>query len=384
MRVLSVGGGSGGHVTPVLAVINELAKLDSHLDVLFVTDKAFLEQSTGLMQHAVVPVAVRTIVAGKLRRYKDVPLHKQLLHWPTVSKNVVDSGKVFVGILQSLWLLIRYRPDVVFAKGGYVSLPVGLAARFLRVPLVVHDSDARPGLTNRILARYATQIATGAPVEYYPAYKGVPITYVGVPIDSNYHPFTAQEQRQAKAAIGIVDCDKPLVVVTGGGLGSRDINRAILSVADQLLDDNLAVYHIAGKKHAAEVEAAAPAHPDYHVIPFVYKDMMTVLGAADVVVSRASATFLQEIAALHKPAVIVPSSSLGDQLKNAEAIRQDAAAIVMSDEELADDPQSLLDIIVKITTDSQLNSLLSEAIGRRAMPAAAADTAKIILKAKKG
>lgn len=336
------------------------------------------------MQHAVVPVAVRTIVAGKLRRYKDVPLHKQLLHWPTVSKNVVDSGKVFVGILQSLWLLIRYRPDVVFAKGGYVSLPVGLAARFLRVPLVVHDSDARPGLTNRILARYATQIATGAPVEYYPAYKGVPITYVGVPIDSNYHPFTAQEQRQAKAAIGIVDCDKPLVVVTGGGLGSRDINRAILSVADQLLDDNLAVYHIAGKKHAAEVEAAAPAHPDYHVIPFVYKDMMTVLGAADVVVSRASATFLQEIAALHKPAVIVPSSSLGDQLKNAEAIRQDAAAIVMSDEELADDPQSLLDIIVKITTDSQLNSLLSEAIGRRAMPAAAADTAKIILKAKKG
>lgn len=336
------------------------------------------------MKHAAVPVIVKTITAGKLRRYKDVALHKQLLHWPTVSKNITDVGKVFFGTLQSFSLLLRYRPDVVFAKGGYVSLPVGLAAHILRIPLVLHDSDARPGLTSRVLAKYAVHIATGAPVEHYPVYKGVPTTYVGVPIDSAYHPFTVARQRQAKAAIGIIDCDKPLAVVTGGGLGSRDINRAMLAIADNLLGKGLSVYHVTGKKHAAEVEMAAPAHPDYHVVPFVYKDMVTVLGAADVVVSRASATFLQEIAALHKPAIIVPSSSLGDQLKNAESIRRDGAALVMSDEELSSNPKSLFDNIVKVTTDRKLQSELSSAIGRRAMPEAAIAMARIIQKAKKG
>lgn len=336
------------------------------------------------MQYAAVPVTVRTIVAGKLRRYKDVALYKQLLHWPTVSKNITDVGRVFFGTLQSFWLLVRYRPDVVFAKGGYVSLPIGLAAHILKVPLVLHDSDARPGLTSRMLAKYAVHIATGAPVEHYPVYKGVLTTYVGVPIDGAYRPFTVVEQRQAKTAIGLIDCDKPLVVVTGGGLGSRDINQAMLAIADDLLKKGLTVYHVTGKKHAAEVEAAAPEHPDYHITPFVYKDMATVLGAADVVVSRASATFLQEIAALHKPAIIVPSSSLGDQLKNADAIRKDSAALVMSDEELIDTPSALLDNIVKITTDKKMQTELSQAIGRRAMPDAAAVMAQIILKAKKG
>lgn len=336
------------------------------------------------MEHAAVPVTVRTIVAGKLRRYADIPLHKQLLHWPTVSKNIVDAGRVVVGVVQSLVLMLRWKPDVVFAKGGYVSLPIGFAARFLKIPLVLHDSDARPGLTNRLLARHAAHIATGAPAEHYPSYKDVPTTYVGVPIDSAYHPFTMREQQHAKAAIGIVDCSKPLVVVTGGGLGSRDINRAVLAVAERLIDQGLAVYHVTGKKHAAEVEAAAPAHPDYHVIPFVYKDMATVLGAADVVVSRASATFLQEIAALHKPAIIIPSSSFGDQLKNAEAIRQSGAALVMTDEAIAKTPTALLDNVVKITTDTQLQTTLSESIGGLAKPNAARDMAQIIMNGKKG
>lgn len=381
--MLSVGGGSGGHVTPVLAVINELAKLDTSLDVLFVTDKAFLEQSIGLMKHATVPVAVRTIPAGKLRRYKDIPLYKQLTHWPTVSKNVADVAKTAGGIMKSLWVVLRYKPDVVFAKGGYVSLPVGIAAYLCRVPLVVHDSDARPGLTSRLLARFASHIATGAPLEHYPAYEGVPCTYVGVPIDAAYHPLTDSEREQAKADIGIIDLKKPLVVATGGGLGARDINEAMAAIATTLLEKGYSVYHVTGKAHAARVEAAVPKHADYHVVPFVYDDMATVLGAADVVVSRASATFLQEIAALHAPAIIVPSSSLGDQLKNAEAVENEGAAVVLRDEELATNPTALFDAIVEITTNATMRNELSERIGRRAMPDAAAQTAHLIMEAKR-
>lgn len=335
------------------------------------------------MKHAVVPVAVRTITAGKLRRYKDIPLHKQLLHWPTISKNVGDVGKVVAGTLQSIGLMLKYRPDVVFAKGGYVSLPVGYAAHILRVPLVIHDSDARPGLTNRILGRWAAHIATGVALEHYPTYKNVPRTHVGVPIDNAYHPYDANEQRAAKAAIGMVDLTKPLVVATGGGLGSRDINDAMIAIASRLLEKGIAVYHVAGKAHAESVETRAPKHPDYHVVPFVYENMAEVLGAADVVVSRASATFLQEIAALNKPAIIVPSSSLGDQLKNAEAIEREEAAVILRDEMLLERPTSLLDEIVKITTDESFRSGLSERIAKRAMPDAAVETAKLLLQAAK-
>ena len=334
------------------------------------------------MKQAEVPVEIRTITAGKLRRYHDITWHKQLFHWPTLSRNVVDIGKTIVGVGQSLWLVGRRRPDVVFAKGGYVSLPIGLAAHIWRVPLVVHDSDARPGLTNRVLSRWASSIALGAPSDHR-YNKNIPSVYVGVPIDAAYHPLTVNEQRRAKADIGLVDLDKPLVVATGGGLGSRDINDAMVTIASELLERGISIYHVAGKAHADEVVTRAPRHADYHIVPFVYKDMAKVLGAADVVVSRASATFLQELAALAKPAIVIPSASLSDQVKNAEQLESTGAAVVLSDKELKDKPDVLLDWIVKITTDKEVAADLSHKIMAKAKPDAAHDTAELIMKATK-
>lgn len=356
--------------------------MDSNLEVTFVTDKAFLEQSIGLMKQAEVPVEIRTITAGKLRRYHDIAWHKQLLHWPTLSRNVIDVGKTIIGVCQSLWLIGRRRPDVVFAKGGYVSLPIGLAAHIWGVPLVVHDSDARPGLTNRVLSRWASSIALGTPSEHR-YNKNIPAVYVGVPIDAAYHQLSVSEQRRAKADIGLVDLDKPLVVATGGGLGSRDINDAVVTIAPELLDRGISIYHVAGKTHADAVAARAPRHADYHIVPFVYKDMAKVLGAADVVVSRASATFLQEIAALAKPAIVIPSASLSDQVKNAQQLESSGAAVVLSDRELKDQPDILLDWIVKITTDKEIAAGLSRKIIAQAKPDAAHDTAELIMKAAK-
>ena len=173
-----------------------------------------------------------------------------------------------------------------------------------------------------------------------------------------------------------------VVVVTGGGLGARDINDAIVEIAPKLLAKGCSLYHVTGKGQFAAVEAKAPQHVDYHLVPFVYKDMARVLGAADVVISRASATFLQELAALEKPSIIIPSSSLGDQVKNAELYLKSGAAVVLHDEDLAR-PTSLLKAIVKITTDEQFASTLSQKIAALAKPDAAKDTAQLILEARK-
>jgi UDP-N-acetylglucosamine--N-acetylmuramyl-(pentapeptide) pyrophosphoryl-undecaprenol N-acetylglucosamine transferase len=366
-------------VTPVLAVINELSRLDPSLEAQFVCDRAFEPQSRGLMEHALISVPVHVIHAGKLRRYHGVPLWKQLLDIPTVLKNLRDTVRIVIGFFQSLMLLHRSRPDVVFAKGGYVCLPLGYAAKVLGIPLVIHDSDARPGLTNKLLSRFASRIATGSPLENY-TYPLTRTTYTGVPIDPAFHPFTPEEQRQAKHDIGIVDLDKLLVVVTGGGLGAESINTGIVTIADKLLTAGYAIYHVTGKKHYDVVKSRAVEHPDYHLVPFVYKDMAVVLGAADVVVSRGSATFLQELAALAKPTVIVPAAHLGDQMKNALSYESADAAYILDDRTVRDGNE-LFEVIQRYATGGESIKAMTERFHGFAKADAALDVARLIVEA---
>lgn len=331
------------------------------------------------MQHAPISVPVSVIHAGKLRRYHDEPLWKQLLDIPTVAKNIRDIILIGVGFAESILLLRRVKPDVVFAKGGYVCLPMGYAARLLRIPLVIHDSDARPGLTNSLLARFAASIATGSPLENY-NYPKERCTYTGVPIDPAFHPFTKKEQREARHAIGIVDIDKPLVVITGGGLGAESINAGMMKIADRLIEAGFAVYHVTGKKHYERIKAQAPTHPDYHVVEFVYKDMATVLGAADVVVSRGSATFLQELAALAKPTIIVPAGHLGDQMKNAEVYKAADAAYIVNDKEVRDGT-ALYSAISACSDGGGAVQGMAKRFHEFARPDAALDVANLIVRA---
>lgn len=368
-------------MTPVLAVINELKRLDPALEAAFVCDRAFETQSRGLMQHASTAVAVHVIAAGKLRRYHGVPLWKQLLDIPTVIKNIRDIALIGMGFLQSFVLLRQFRPDVVFAKGGYVCLPLGYAANLLGVPLVIHDSDTRPGLTNKLLSRFASKIATGAPLENY-TYPKDRSVYVGVPIDPAFHPFTPAEQRQAKHALGIVDLDKPLIVATGGGLGAESINTALMDAAERLINDGFSIYHVTGKKHFATVKRLAFEHPDYHVVEFVYKDMAQVLGAADIVVSRASATFLQELASLAKPTIIVPAAHLGDQIKNATVYEAARAAIVLQDAEIKDG-ETLYRSIAQWRSDPSASADMTTRFHAFAKTSAAADVARLITEARR-
>src|SRR6266496_2697962 len=180
MKIVAAGGGSGGHVTPVLAVLNELRRHDPQLQVMFVTDSKFGEQARAIMQQARSPVDVRVIHAGKFRRYHRVSVFRQLADLPTLLRNTRDFFVTLAGMCQSFWLLARFRPDVVFTKGGFVCVPLGLAAKWLRIPIVIHDSDSYPGLANRILSRWANAIATGSPVEHYP-YPHEKTHYTGIP-----------------------------------------------------------------------------------------------------------------------------------------------------------------------------------------------------------
>lgn len=373
-----MGGGSGGHVTPVLAVINELNRLDPHVEVTFLCDKAFEAQSRGLMKHAEVPVTVRTVTAGKLRRYHGIAWWKQLLDIPTTFKNIRDVFLVGVGIVQSGWFLWRYKPDVMFAKGGYVCLPVGIAAMLLRIPIVIHDSDTKPGLTNKVLSRWATAIATGAPLQNYNYPKEIS-HYTGVPIHSDFHPFSEDEQREAKAALGVTDLRKPLIVVTGGGLGAKSINEAMLEVAPEILDKGAAIYHITGKGQFESINDRAHRHADYILTPFVYKDMAIVLGAADIVVARGSATFLQELAALQKAVIVIPAGHLSDQVKNAEVFESAEAAFVLSDKTITTRPDKLAAAIKTLLDEPAEAHHIAAQLHTFAKPNAAADVAALIV-----
>lgn len=381
MKIVAAGGGSGGHVTPSLAVLAELKRHDPELKAYFVTDHGFGSQASEILKRSPVPVKLKRIHAGKLRRYHKVSIIKQILDLPTVFKNIRDSFLVGVGLLQSLMFLMKVKPDVVFTKGGFVCLPVGLAAKFLKIPLVIHDSDSHPGLTNRVLARYAAVIGTGAPVEYYPYPKGR-THYTGIPVSRQFKPPTEKQQRAYKAELGLHDTNKPLLVVTGGGLGARNLNRAIVTLAPQLLD-KVAILHITGQANYQEVMQTAPEHIDYIVKPFLPEGLATAFGAADVVMTRAGATTLVELAAMAKPVIIIPSPYLagGHQLKNAMVFEEAEAAVVLQEEDIILDQRVLLKSLIDVFTNTAKRRTMARNLRKFAKPDAALDMAALIVEA---
>ncbi|MGB2787244.1 MAG: glycosyltransferase, partial [Candidatus Saccharimonadaceae bacterium] len=194
MRILAAGGGSGGHVTPVVAVIREIRKKHPRAEIRFWCDNKFEPQARGIIHGFDDRIVVQSIASGKFRRYHQYAWWRQLFRLrDIVLPNIRDGFLVVVGFFQSIWRMIWWRPDVVFCKGGFVCLPIGLAAKLLGIPLVIHDSDAHPGLTNRVLGRFANQIATGASLEYY-SYPAERSRYVGIPVRPDFRPFSAKQR----------------------------------------------------------------------------------------------------------------------------------------------------------------------------------------------
>lgn len=330
------------------------------------------------MTSAYADVPVRAIFSGKFRRYHGVSWWQQLADVPTLLSNVRDVLLLLLGLVQSFILLLMWRPDVVFTKGGYVCLPVGIAAKLLGIPLVIHDSDAHPGLTNRMLARWATVILTGAPLEHYSYPKGRS-HYVGIPINAAFRMFTETEKRAARKEMGL-SLDTPLLVVTGGGLGAQRINEAMIAIAPELIKF-AQVVHVAGTGQYKAIKKRVPKSAAYQLRAFVDKGMATLLGAADVVVTRAGATTMLELAAVAAPTVVVPNARLtgGHQLKNAAVYEEAGAVKTVSEAVLEKDSHVLFNVIKQLLDDQITRQKLGEKMHAFAKPEAATQVADFII-----
>lgn len=367
------GGGSGGHIFPILATLEELRKLDPDLDVLYVGQAGSMESSVA----AAHGLNFEAIKAGKLRRYSDVSKLRSITDVKTISLNVRDMTRLVRGYRRSMSIIRRFKPDVIFCKGGYVSLPVGLAAATLRVPYVVHESDLRAGLSNRTLAKWATKVAVGFPIKYYHDLPKSKLVYTGSPIRSELLSISEAKAKKHFTLRSI----KPVVLVTGGGLGSQSLNDVVVTALPKLLDD-YQILHITGEKDIEHVRFRLRAFSkqelaDYHVFSFLREDMPLALVAADIVITRAGATTLAEVAALAKPTIVIPHPSLTDQAINAKTFAR--AGAVRNVPQTGLTPAVLLRELHRISDSVKEQELLTKAISDFAKTDAAKELAELII-----
>ena len=306
-RIVLTGGGTAGHVTPNIALIPRLRELN--YDICYIGSYDGIEKK--LIEEFHIPYY--GIYSGKLRRYFD-------------PKNFSDPFKVLKGISEARRTLKELKPDIVFSKGGFVSVPVVLAAKRLHIPVIIHESDLTPGLANKICIPSAAKVCCNFPetLSHLPAGKAV---LTGSPI--------RQELLRGNAIAALEFChftaNKPVILVMGGSLGSAAINDTIRGVLPELLK-NFQVIHLCGKgkldPHLTDVQG-------YVQFEYIKDELRDLFALADIVISRAGANAICELLALHKPNILIPLSakaSRGDQILNARSFEAQGFSIVLEEE----------------------------------------------------
>lgn len=284
-----------------------------------------------------------------------------------------------VGLIQSFLKLLFWRPDVVFTKGGYVCLPVGLAAKMLGIPIVIHDSDAHPGLTNRILSKWASFIATGAPLEYYP-YNKSKSEYIGIPIARDFYNFSKSDREAGFKKWGISD-KFPVLLVTGGGLGASRINDAVVATLEDLLK-TCSVVLISGDSQYEQLRQILPKNNDrFQLYPFISSGLPSLVGIADLAAARAGATTALELAAMQKPTIFIPNAKLtgGHQTKNANVYVDAGAAVVINEDDLVKYPNLLVKTVNHLLKNKKETELMAKKFAQFSRPNAASELAETII-----
>jgi len=308
-RIVLTGGGTAGHVSPHLGLIPRL--LAAGYELHYIGRKPGIEYD---IISAVDGIAYHPISCGKLRRYFS-------------PKNFTDVFRVLRGIWQSYWVIRRIKPDVCFSKGGFVSIPVVIAARMNHVPTVCHESDMTPGLANRIAARFADCVATTFPE--CAACLGGKGVLTGTPLRSDL--FDGSRERGLRLA-GFSG-QKPVLLVTGGSQGAQAINLCLRQSLNALLP-RMDILHLCGKGNA---DTGLNTLEGYRQFEYLQETWPDALAAADIVLSRAGANTLSELLALKKPMLLIPyplSASRGDQIKNAASFQKQGFAQVLEQETL--------------------------------------------------
>jgi len=339
----------------------------------------FLGSDDGL-ETEIVPAAgfrLATIKAGKLRRY---------ISWETITGVM----RVPVGMVEAINLVGQFRPGVAFTSGGYVAVPAGLAARFERVPLLMHQQDVPPNLSNRLVAPLATRIsvAFADSLTYFPARKTLQL---GNPLRQAMLDVRQTPPQEARRALGF-ERQEPLLLVTGGSQGARHLNQTVGKALPDLLA-HCQVLQISGNALYNETrelcESALAAQDDavrrrYRLVAYLNEEMPLALQAADLVLCRSGASTLSELAALGKPSILVPlPPAIGSspQEANAEMFGRNQAAWVMKDGDLK--PQVLVENVTSILASSTLLEAMSNAASSFAKPQATQEIAAEIVKIAK-
>lgn len=400
-----MGGGSGGHITPTVAVVRELLRLKPRTKVEFWTDRKYYKNVVKITTEIGVRwgeeevksnkknsyIRVRRVASGKFRRYagwkfKDYFVHFRLTLVDLILKNFLGFLGFIFGIIQSFFRLLRRdsRPDVIFLKGGFVGLPVGIVARLFRIPYVVHESDAVPGLANKLLMRKAKVVAMGMPFDKEKGKSNW--EWVGIPVRSEFKMVNEKRMKSLKKTLGF-DEDRPLVMVTGGSQGAENINEAMRKILPEMLKF-ASVGLIAGRKHYEnmtdlkkyEVWDKAKLTSNFRLWEFS-SVMNELLGAADVVVSRAGATTISEMAILKKAVILVPFEKLpgGHQTKNAERLVEKGAAISINDSEMNEKPEALLNEVKRLVRSPKVRENLAKNLHKEAKNDAATRLAEILI-----
>ncbi len=325
MKVLFTGGGTAGHVTPNIALIEHFQRKGCAV--------VYVGSVAGIESDIINNIGIRflAISSGKLRRYFD---------W----QNFVDPFRIFCGFLQSLIICLRERPQVVFSKGGFVAVPLVFAAWLMRIPVISHESDVSPGLANRLCFPLVRTICVNFPqtTKYL---KGDKALVTGTPIRN---ALLKGSERAGRDLLGFTE-DKPTVLVFGGSLGAARINEAVRSVLNELLS-RYQVAHVVG---AGNVDHQLNL-TGYVQREFLHDEFGDVLAAADVVVARAGANSIYELLVTRKPHILIPlpsAASRGDQLENAQAFSEAGYSRTLEESSL--DDETLLGLIDTVYRDRQ-------------------------------
>lgn len=374
-----VGGGSGGHLAPLIPIAQSIKKLDPNSTVIHIGQSG--DNLNEMLAGEPAIDEFYTVTAGKFRRYNGEGLITRIFDIKTNLLNLRDFFKFTIGIIQSYFLIRRLSPDIVFTKGGYVCAPVGIACGFRRVPYITHDSDAMVSLAHRIISKKAVFHLTAMPVEFYEQYNKGKTRQVGIPVRAEYVQISENEKSKVKEELKFEKSSKILLVV-GGGLGAKNINTAVISGSTELLSDpSLVIVHITGHKLYDDVitEYREQNVDDKRVVclPFTNK-LYKYSSVADVVISRAGATNMAELSAQAKACIIVPNPVLagGHQLKNAEVFEKSNSAIIVHENELS---SLLVRTTIGLINDKQKQKQLSANLRKDAVLDASDKIAEILM-----
>ena len=308
-KIILTGGGTAGHVTPNIALIPRLKELGYEI--------SYIGSYTGIEKELIEKEGIPyyAISSGKLRRYFDV-------------KNFSDPFKVIKGYGQSMSLIRKLKPDIVFSKGGFVSVPVVIAAKQSRVPVIIHESDITPGLANKIALPSANVVCCNFPetIKHVPEGKAV---LTGSPIRAQLYEGNRERALEFTGLSG----NRPTILIIGGSLGSKVINEAVRQLLPVLIKD-FQIIHLCGK---GNIDVTTSHMDGYMQYEYISDELADLFALSDLVISRAGANAICELLALRKPNILIPLSknaSRGDQILNANSFKKQGFSYVLEEEDL--------------------------------------------------